>query len=161
MIAKGALQAYLARPLESATWMKKLPREVILKELTNFKVKPVFKGHERWTHQLVSFIIGCSYPEYLFLLDMGLGKSALLLDIMTQKQREKKLRKALVTVPRLINLGSWEADILQHSEFEPILIEGKLEEMWDKILNGKGDVAVIDYPGLWQILTKRELSIGR
>lgn len=155
MIKKGAVSEYLKQDLDSFTWLKHLPRQTILDEFKYFKVKPVFKGHERWTHQLVSFYIGCCCDDFLFLLDMGLGKSAIILDILTQKVREKKVKKAFITVPRLINLGSWENDILQHSDFEPILADGSIEEKWIHLIEAKGDLAIIDYPGLQLALTKR------
>lgn len=161
MISKHAIEDYHARRLDSMVWMKKIPREDILKELKTFKVKPVFKGHDRWTHQLVCFLIGMSYPEYLFLLDMGLGKTTIILDLMTQRQREGNMTKALVTVPRLINLSSWENDILRGSDFEPNLCMGDIEEKWERLVNPRGDISVVDYHGLQLALTKKKKVGGK
>jgi SNF2 family DNA or RNA helicase len=161
VISRQAIADYHARQFDSCTWLKKLSREQILDELKTFKVKPVFKGHDRWTHQLVCFLIGMSYPEYLFLLDMGLGKTAICLDIMTQKVREKQITKSLVMVPRMVNLASWEKDITAHSEFEPNLCSGDIEEKWERLLNPRGEVSVIDYHGLQLALTKKETSKGK
>lgn len=154
MISKEAVVAYLARSLDSSTWMKKLPRDVLEKEFLRFKVKPVFKT-EPWDHQLVCFLIGCYYPEFLFLLDMGLGKTKIILDLITQRQREKNLKRAIITVPRLINLGSWEDAILEHSDLEPNIVSGSIEEKWDLISHPKGDITVIDYPGLQHALSSK------
>jgi len=155
MIAKDALKAYMSRELDSCTWMKKLPREVLERELRGFKVRPKFKGRDPWTHQLACFLIGCSYPEYLFLLDMGLGKTRILLDLMTQRQREGRFSRAIVTVPRLVNLGSWEDAIREYSDFEPNIVSGSVEEKWEALSNPKGDITVIDYPGLQHALSSR------
>lgn len=155
MIAKDALKAFLSRELDSLTWMKKLPRETLERELRSFKVRPKFKGDDPWTHQLVCFLIGCSYPEFLFLLDMGLGKTRILLDLMTQRQREGRFKRAIVTVPRLVNLGSWEDAIREYSDFEPNIISGSVEEKWEMLSHPKGDVTVIDYSGLQHALSSR------
>ena len=159
-ISKSGVRRYLARPLDSFTWMKRLPREEILKAIKTLRVRPVFKGHDRWTHQLVCFWIGICNPEFLWLLDMGLGKTAIHLDLMTQFQREKRFQRGFITVPRQINIGSWKNDILTHSEFEPILATGSIEEKWDKLAYPKGDIAIIDYPGLQFALTTRK-KVGK
>lgn len=155
MISKESLKAYLCRELDSFNWMKKLPREVLEKELRSFKVRPVFKGSDPWTHQLVCFLIGCSYPQYAYLLDMGLGKTRILLDLMTQRRREGRFTRAIVTVPRLVNLGSWEDAIREYSDFEPNIVSGTTEEKWEALSNPKGDITVIDYPGLQHALSGR------
>lgn len=137
--------------------MKQLRAEEILSELKHFKVQPRFKT-EPWLHQLVCFYIGLCRPEFLFLLDMGAGKSKIVLDLMTQAQREKKLDYALVTVPRLINLGSWETATLEHSELEPCLAMGSIEEKYERLIKPSGDITIIDYPGLQLALTKKVKS---
>ena len=155
MISKESLREFMSRSLDSATWMKKLPEDVINKELRSFKVRPKFKGHPPWLHQKVCFLLGCSYPEYLFLLDMGLGKTRVLLDLITQRQREGRFKRAIITVPRLVNLGSWEEAILEYSDLEPNIVSGSIEEKWELLAHPKGDITVIDYPGLQHALAGR------
>lgn len=158
-VNKKALEQFLARPLQSYNWIKKLSEDELWGEIDSLKVKPKFKT-EPWKHQLACFLIGLSEPYFLFLLDMGAGKSKLMLDLLTQRQREKKLNHALVTVPRLVNLGSWEADILRHSDFEPTLCQGSIAEKWDSLLHPKGEISIIDYPGL-QLALSSKLGGGK
>lgn len=149
VISKAAIETYLSRKLDSYLWMKKLSQEQLLDELQQFKVKPKFKTEALGVHQLVSFYIGCCQPEFLFLLDMGLGKTWILLNLINQFQREKKLTRSLVTVPRIINLASWEDMTLEHSNLEPWLCyQGDVEEKWERLSNPKGDLTLIDYHGL-------------
>lgn len=148
LISKAARQAYVDRDFDSFVWMKKLKLEDLQVELSHLKVKPQFKTTP-WLHQLVCFFIGLRYPRFLFLLDMGAGKSKILMDLITQFQREKKLTRALITVPRLINIGSWEEDIGVHSCLEPIMVNAQgIDEKWDALMTGRGDLALIDYQGL-------------
>lgn len=156
MISRNAIRDYHARKLDSCAWIKKIPREELLKEIKTFKVRPIFRGHDRWTHQLASFLIGMSYPQYLFLLDMGLGKTTILLDLFTQHLREKTMTRGLVLVPRLINISTWNQDVLEHSDFEPNLCYGDIEEKWERLINPRGDLSIIDYAGLHLALGTKE-----
>ncbi len=161
MISKKAIQEFANRELDSFTWMKKLPREMILEELNRLKVRPVFKGHDRWTHQLVCMWIGLCCPQFMFLLDMGLGKTALLLDIITQLLREGKIQRGLITVPRLVNFDSWQNDTLAHSELELNIADGTIEEKLEALRNPIGDITVIDYHGLQLALSSKANVKGK
>jgi SNF2 family DNA or RNA helicase len=154
-ISRVAIREYLDRDLDSFNWMKKLRKSELEAELRQFKVPPVFKT-EPWTHQLVCFYIGLCRPEFLFLLDMGLGKSKILADLITQRQRERKLQRALITVPNTINMASWRDDLAKHSDLEPWTCDiPDIEEKWARLSQPKGDVTVIDYQGLqWALCRK-------
>jgi len=158
LIRKEATKAYLEKELDSFTWMKKLDRSDLLREFRGWKVRPEFKT-DPWIHQLVCFYIGVCYPQFLFLLDMGLGKTKILLDIMTQRRREGKLTRSLITVPRLINLGSWEDAIREHSDLQPVIVSGQsAAEKWEALYNPYrrgGQVVVVDYAGLQYSLSKK------
>lgn len=148
LISRSAVRAFTERDFNSYLWMKRLSRRDLLQELAGFSVKPEFKT-EPWLHQLVCFYIGLCEPEFLFLLDMGLGKSKIGLDLIRHRQRERSLRRALVAVPRLINIDSWSDDIERHSTLEPncIMVED-IEEKWRRLSEPRGDLSVIDYHGL-------------
>lgn len=147
MIKRSAVDAFLRRHLSSFLWMKQLKREDLLAEFKHYKVKPVFKT-EPWIHQSVGFHIAMCNPNFLFFYDMGLGKTAMILNIITQLQREKKLKRALVTVNGQLTIGSWDTAIATHSDLHPILVTGSIDEKWEKLISPKGDIAIIDYPGL-------------
>lgn len=156
LIAKSAVAEYLDRRFDSYLWMKKLPRREIVRALDDFRIRPLFKT-DPWLHQLVCFYIGLCEPRFMFLLDMGLGKSKILLDLIRHAQREGKLEHALVGVPRLINVASWLDDVAQHSVLEPwpILIDD-VETKWELLSNPKGDLTLIDYQGLTLAICKKE-----
>lgn len=161
IISKRAVAEYLGRQFESYLWMKKLKREELLAELRRFPVPPVFKT-DPWLHQLVCIYIGLCEPRFLFLLDMGLGKSKIVLDLITQAQREKRLKRALVSVPRVINIDSWLDDTLRHSDLEPhhVMVEN-IEEKRERLLNPSGDLTIIDYQGLhWALCNKVKTKKG-
>jgi len=146
--SRVALNAYMDRRLRTFLWMKRLRREDILEELSRFPVPPVFKTTP-WMHQLVCVYIGLCYPEFLFFLDMGLGKSKILSDLVTQRRRDKTLRRALITVPNVVNMASWCEDLERHSDLETwaCAVENTAEK-WDYLANPEGDITIIDYHGL-------------
>lgn len=155
-ISHAAVDAYLARRLDSFQWIKKLPRQDFVAELDSLRVKPRFKT-DPWLHQLACFYLGICYPRFMYLLDMGAGKSKILMDLATQRIRERKVERALLTVPRVINIDSWGDDIAKHSDLEPVLCDiPSIEQKWELLLQGKGDVTIIDYQGLFLALSKKK-----
>lgn len=161
MIKKGAVAEFLSREFESFLWMKGLSREKIMGELLQLRVRPYFKT-EPWLHQLVCFYIALCYPRFLFLLDMGLGKTKIILDIITQVQREGNLTHALVMIPRLINTDSWWEDTLRHSNLEPWHCDvGDIEEKYERLIEPQGDVTFIDYQGLHLAMSVKEKVAGK
>ncbi len=155
IISRRAVADYLSRDFDNFNWLKKTQRAKIELELANLRVKPSFKT-ECWDHQLVAFYLGLCNPRFLFLLDMGLGKSKIIADLMTQLLRERRMDRGLITVPRLINIDSWSDDLARHSDLEywPVAVAG-IEEKRDLLLNPKGEVTLIDYHGLTLALSKK------
>lgn len=148
IISRQAINAYLDRELDDFTWMKRLSRRELQAELRYFTVPPKFKT-DPWLHQLVCFFIAAQHRRFLFLLDMGLGKSKIILDAMTQRQRQKQLKRGLVFVPNVVNMESWKDDALRHSDLEPWACDTtSIAEKWERLVDPDGDFTVIDYQGL-------------
>lgn len=152
----------MTREFDNWLWMKKLSKEQILYELRRMRNRPRFKT-EPWLHQLVCFYIGLHQPEFLFLLDMGLGKSKIIIDLIVQAERERRLNHALVLVPRLINIDSWQDDVARHSDLGMWGCNVKnIEEKWERLANPPADhkLTVIDLQGLHWALSKKK-SVGK
>ncbi len=156
LISRQAINDYLEREFDDFRWMKKLRREQLEAEFKRLKVPPIFKT-ESWLHQMVCFWVGLHMPRFLFLLDMGAGKTKILSDIMTQVQRERKLEGALVFVPRMTNIDSWIESLEEHSNLEPWAVScSDTEEKWERLAYPKGDVTIIDYAGFHRAVCKKE-----
>ena len=163
LLSPKALRAFTDRTFDSFEWLKGVPRDRLLQELSRFRVPPAFKS-DPWLHQLVCVFICACQPRFLVLLDMGLGKTKIGCDVITHKKRERKLnRRVLVTVPRTANLDSWSEDIPRHSDLEPHTISAQeIAEKRYQLLHPKGDVTLIDYHGLSLALTqKTQVREGR
>jgi len=156
ILNRRAVANFLSREFDNFTWMKKIPRGLVEAELAKLKVKPIFRT-QPWDHQLVCFWIALCQPRFLFLLDMGLGKSKILADVLTQLIREGHVDRGLITVPRLTNVDSWVDDLERHSNLEYWEVStSDIEEKRDLLLYPKGEVSIIDYHGLMLALTKKK-----
>lgn len=157
MISKQIIRQFLSQRMNSFLWMKKLREEDLLAEFKTYKVRPQFKT-DPWLHQMVCFHIAECYRDFLFLLDLGTGKTKLILDIITQKQREKKLKRALAITKGQLGIWSWGKAVNDHSNLEAVLATGSIEEKFEKLIAPRGDVTVIDYPGLHLALCSRKTN---
>lgn len=161
LIKRQAVHDFLTRDFEDFRPLKRSTRRQLMEELCRLRVMPYFKTAP-WDLQLVCFLIGVYYPRFLFLLDMGLGKTKVVLDLITQARREGRLRRALVTVPRIINMDSWRDDALLHSDLEPWLANvSDREEKWERLADPKGDLTLIDMQGLHLALSKARPGRGK
>lgn len=70
MILKAAIDDYLARPLDSHLWVKRLTHKQLDGALAELRPVPRLKVELR-LHQKACFLLGLSYPKFLFFLDMG------------------------------------------------------------------------------------------
>jgi SNF2 family DNA or RNA helicase len=155
MISKQAVDAYLHKQLNNYLWMKRLKVEELVAEYEHYKVKPYFKTNP-WLHQHVMFHLAMCNPHFLFFYDMGTGKTKSILDVITQVQREGKLKRALVTVNGKLTVDSWGNAIAQHSDLHPIIVNCEdSEEKFERLISLKGDITVIDYPSLHHALGKK------
>lgn len=154
MIKKSIIDAFRKKKLNDYTFLKRLSKkelkELIAEELDDFKFKTA-----PYKHQLVSFYIGVCMDQFLFFLDMGLGKSKLVLDIVSYK----KLNKVLVLVPFDVNIESWEDEVKIHSDLVCVPMYGTSEDRW-KLLNEPGNVFVLNYAGLMHMVCKRSSKKG-
>jgi SNF2 family DNA or RNA helicase len=81
----------------------------------SFKTKP-------YDYQIASFNFLQRENLGALFLEMGLGKSKIVIDVFSEKLLKKEISKILVIAPNSI-LEKWEREILQHSPYPGIKIE--------------------------------------
>lgn len=156
IVSRRAVDAFLARPLDSWHWMKRLGRDEVWDALMSLRTRPRFRT-DPWLHQLVCTYVGICVPEFLFLLDMGLGKSKILLDVLDWSIRAGRTRRGLVVVPRTINVHSWGDAVADHSSLAPGLVAvPNVGEKRELLTNPRGEVTVVDLAGLTLACTTKE-----
>lgn len=160
LLSQRAREKYISRKFRSFTWMKDLSEKDLKEALSKERLRPRFKTAP-WLHQLVCFYIGLCEPRFLFLLDMGAGKSKILMDLLTHHIRTKRAQRGLVVVPRLINIGSWQEDVERHSDLKVCMVSMEsIEEKWKALSTSDADLLLIDYQGLTLALSKKKKGGG-
>lgn len=155
ILSREALHNYTHREFNNYVWMKKATRRELLRVLMQEHLAHT-KGPPRWLHQLVCLYIGICEPWFLFLLDMGLGKTRIALDIMAYRLHNDLAKRGLVTVPRMLNMGDWEAGASAYTDLEPWLVDcSDTEEKRHRLLEPRGDFTVVDYAGLVRACSKK------
>lgn len=145
MLDPRAVEAFYKRELDDFRWIKECPREELL--------KLVPKGFrfvtEPYTHQLACFILATKFPRLLFFLDLGTGKSRVLLDIIRYRKMMRQLRGALVTMPNVINMASWERQISIHApDLSYRILSGDKASRYAMMDEEPVDVCLINVGGL-------------
>lgn len=156
LIAKSAIDRYFDRVLYSTAWIKKESAGALRRLLANLPVRYRPKT-EYWLHQMACFYLGATHSFLCFLLDMGLGKTKIALDIISYRKQRYGDLKWLVLVPRIVNQGGWEDDIKVHSDLTYTLVpKCSIEEKRQRLFNSTTDITLIDFQGLTLALTERK-----
>ena len=165
MISKQAVRDYLheaKRRSDKAPiygWLKRATfREA--DRLLQTKLHKDFEfTSEPYFHQAVSLYLGLYYPEYMFMLDMGLGKTKIALDIASNRMLAGQVKRCLVLVPTDVNVANWEDDALNHTGVKVIGTYGSVPEKIDQ-LEALPDqcIAAVTYPAFVHMCS---VKIGR
>jgi len=151
-ILESAKKQFLNRELESYNWVKKASTKELEQELKRLHPRPKFITKPR-KHQKACFLLGVNLLKFLFLLDMGLGKTKLILDILKYLITVGEIKTALVLVPNLINIDGWVRQIKEHRpDLTYSALEGTRHER-DVALLDPADVYIINYAGFVAMVT--------
>lgn len=148
VVSQAEVDAYFNRKLDRHDWIKKLSRSELLEGLPKgcFVTKPRLL-------QLACFNIGIERKQFLFLLDMGAGKTKLTLDLFRYHKRFSGLRSALIIAPRDISLQTWIDEIKLHApDLTYSVLLGSAKRRIAALKN-EADLYLINYPGLQTFVT--------
>lgn len=113
---------------------------------------------EPYLHQVVGLYAGLCEEHFLFFLDMGLGKTKIVLDTLSFRRDypDEAWNRALVVSPNAATVDTFGKEIEKHSDFSYVPLMGTRKERWE-ILKLDTDINIINYTGLLTILTE---SVG-
>jgi len=156
VIAKGAVDAFLRRQLDSYECLKALTDEELDEELDKLTPAPRFK-YPPFKHQKVMFLLGAYLGHFLFFADMGSGKTAVALALIEWLNKGP----ALVCVPQLVHITEWENQAAEHApHLKCVPLYGSTQERYALIKENKdADLFVINYGGLVPMFTER-VAVG-
>lgn len=132
-------------------WIKAVPREELLGaiELLNLEA---FKPSDQWTHQLATFYLSYCLKNFLLLLDMGIGKTRVVIDLLTELLAVGKIKKAIVVVPGATNITSWADELEKFSGLGHTPLVGTKQQRRKAWRNATEPIYIVTYPGLQSLL---------
>jgi SNF2 family DNA or RNA helicase len=167
VISKSAVDLFLQSERDDNSWMKWITKKQATNELRSYgfssKTTP-------FLHQQTSALLGIAYNNFTFHLDMGLGKTWIILNILAhRKQLEPpyRLTKTLVLVPNILNVLTWQDEVVKHSDLSILGVTGtSADDKWNELMEGGKsstyDLVVMDYFAAQSLFSdKRKKSKGK
>ena len=148
-ISPVAVHEFLNRDLDDWDWLKRLTRAELWDILRTFHPVPQFVTRPR-KHQLVAFILGVMWDQFLFFLDAGTGKTKLLIDILEYRRRLGQDITSLVLVPNVANIDNWVEQVETHAyDLKVVPLFGSSKARWAEWdAEPDGDLYIVNYQGL-------------
>lgn len=152
MISKRAIDVFLNRALDNHDFMKSMSEREVDGLLADL-IPPVHFTTPPRLHQKVCFLLGCVFDQFLFLTEMGTGKTKVSLDLIDYSQWDCN-KRALVLVPGLAGIETWVMEAQKHGfklKVERVL--GGASTRMRMLAESNADVLVINYDGLTSLMT--------
>lgn len=151
MLAKSTIRRFRNRKLNSYDFMKRLSRRQLLRMIDELEPKPDFiSPFPMWRHQLATFLISLHVKQFLPYLDMGTGKSRIILELIAYLKKCESLKCAIIVAPNDTSVENWVMELEEHRpDLGYAALYGSSEEKLDALDDLEGiDVCIVSYPGL-------------
>lgn len=158
VLAASARQRYVSRPLDNWDFLKDVTKDELLQWAHD---KGMRFASECWQHQLTCFLIGVMCREFAFFLKQSGGKSKVILDLIRYRKRTGELNRALILVPELLHVVSWEEQIKAHAPDLKYQLAVGGRAVRERVLSKPADVVVMNYAGLMMFMTEHRKLVKR
>jgi len=157
-VSKQALSAFLNRELDDFSFLKEWRREDLLEELRALPVRPrITSPFKHWHHQLVALLLCCMFRGYLLYLDMGAGKTRIMLEVFAYWRRRGEAHTMLAVCLNDTNAYVWEDEGPIHApQFQLKVLTGSAVQRWQDFEETDAHVYVISYAGLRTMCSKKK-----
>ena len=152
VMSRRAVERFANREFNDSRIIKRFSKKALQEKMKKYGgldqfVKPPFK------HQLASWFLGTKYNGYLFLLDMGLGKTKIMFDLFRWRYRLFVSKRMLVLVPGQVNVYGWQDEAEIHApdiKFAPVI--GDDQRKWDMVDDPKYQVVCMTYAAFLRLV---------
>ncbi len=160
-VSAYAYYEYINQPLKSFDWMKKLTRAELEDEVTDMRPPPYF-ATVPWDNQLVCFLLGVNRDNFLYFVDLGGGKTKIILDITAYRKAADGMRCALILVPNVVSIESWMDEAKVHQpNLRLVGLSGSTFYRRDALKETDVDAFVINYQGLLYLVSTKMKVKGK
>lgn len=152
IIAKSAIKAFLERPRKDSDKAKLYSSSELDSKIDELFPRPRFATKPR-KHQKVSFLFCAHYSGFLLYLDMGLGKTWVVLNAFQWRKRAGEASRMLAVVPNVSNVLGWEEQVNEHTP--RLTYAGVAGDSSDKrgAMSSEADVLVMTYASFLRMVT--------
>lgn len=151
VVSREAVDNYLARSNgKTWNWIKDLKREKLIDKIGmdngfSFETDP-------YDHQLQCFYLGVKTSAFLFYLDMGAGKTKLMLDVFRYRKHKGQVKRMLVVVQNVVATDTWKDEIKTHAkDLSYVQLVGSADDRI-RLVREDCDIALVNYHGLQVLL---------
>jgi hypothetical protein len=155
MIHPAAVKEFIREPRDSHVWVKKLKRSQLWDVLDDSDFRPLTEDLD--LHQLACLALGLAYPRFSFWLDMGLGKTLIVLCLLQHFWRIGTLRRGLILAVSEDAVYNWELEMRKWKFRVPYVALGNSPtvEKWQHIAEMGAGLVICTYPGFNHLFAKR------
>ena len=156
MIHPDTIAEFMDQPKDYHGWIKKVPEPELDAELKRLGFKPAVSDPPLDKHQKACAILGIAYPHFSFWVDMGCGKTRIILELLRYFSAQGQIRRALILVPSEDGVWSWEEQIKFWKIGLPYIALGNAPtaEKWTQIEEMGEGLTIASYPGLQWLVSK-------
>jgi len=147
LINKKAVQKFLARKLDSFSWLKKEPLEALNTALAGLRPAPDFGTTKLWLHQRACLLLLIELKRFMLHIDMGGGKTLLTLMLIRYLKQCGEKPRAIVFVPYITSVETWIEEVAKHApDLQIVPLLGTTKENLSRLTaESVGDLFVISY----------------
>lgn len=159
MIDPREVSAFLNATRDNWGWVKDLTEAQLDGELEALGFRVARPGKPLRKHQKACALIALAMAYFSFWLDMGTGKTRLMLEVLRHFMLEGDLRQVLVLCPSEQAVYTWEEQISRWKINIPYVALGNSpsEEKWDSLAElGDFGFIIATYPGVVWMLSKKK-----
>lgn len=154
-IPRVAIERYLTREVDSKTWFKDLLPLEVEEDLSHIKPPHKFTAPMR-LDQKICFLLGAAYPEILLQCDLGLGKTATSLELLSYFYNNGFIRRGVVFCPTNEVAEGWEDEIKKWGFKIPFIRLNQIlsTKKWEALSKFENGIIIGTYIGLAAMVAK-------
>jgi SNF2 family DNA or RNA helicase len=147
-VAKSSLRSFTSRERISYDYMKNYSWVDIEKAVNDLGVFPDFATFP-YQHQYACFLLGLWAKRFFYMLDMGVGKTKIIIDLVSYLRSINPEFRCLVGVPYTTIKKTWVDEVEKHAPHLRVCsVEGPEEERKDLLEDWGNHICVTSYAGL-------------